>query len=139
MSNLADHELDRLRCERDALDDANTKLGNQLLDARTERDEAQAEARQYKEQRDDSRDNVTFLSKSIHEMSPQFFEAARLWGALEFYADPATYFAIGFFPDPPCGDFAADTSETHLGMKPGKRARALLLELAQEVSDEDAE
>ena len=62
MSNLVDHELATLRRERD---------------------EARAEARQYKEQRDDSRDNVTFLSKSIHEMSPQFFEARRLREALE--------------------------------------------------------
>ena len=60
---------------------------------------------------------------------------AELVETLGFYANPGTYFAIGFFPDPPCGDFAADTSETHLGMKPGKRARALLLELAQEVQD----
>ena len=49
MSNLADHELDRLRRERDALDDANTKLGDQLIDARTERDEAQAAAARLRE------------------------------------------------------------------------------------------
>ena len=56
---------------------------------------------------------------------------------LGFYANPGTYFAIGFFPDPPCGDFAADTSETHLGMKPGKRSRALLLDPAHEVQAGD--
>ena len=49
MSELVDHELDRLRRERDALDDANTKLGDQLIDARTERDEAQAEAERLRE------------------------------------------------------------------------------------------
>lgn len=53
----------------------------------------------------------------------------RLIEALEFYADPATYFAIGFFPDPPNGDFMLDFDETELGAKPGKRARATLAEM----------
>lgn len=47
--------------------------------------------------------------------------------ALQFYADPETYFGIAFLADPPCGDFTEDVSETEdLGMKPGKRARELL-------------
>ncbi len=46
--------------------------------------------------------------------------------ALAFYADPATYFAIGFLPDPPCGDFMDDFDATELGEKPGKAARAAL-------------
>lgn len=47
--------------------------------------------------------------------------------ALEFYADPETYFAIGFFPDPPCGPFMEDFSKTEeLGNKPGKMAREAL-------------
>lgn len=46
--------------------------------------------------------------------------------ALEFYADPETYLAIGFFPDPPCGDFWDDFSETDIGSRPGKRAREVL-------------
>lgn len=45
---------------------------------------------------------------------------------LEFYADPETYFAIGFIPDRPCGSFIEDASETHLGNKPGKLAREVL-------------
>jgi hypothetical protein len=53
-------------------------------------------------------------------------EVAELRAALEFYANPETYFAIGFFPDRPCGEFIDDFSETELGMKPGKRARAAL-------------
>ena len=48
MSELVDRELDRLRRERDALDDANTKLGDQLIDARTERDEERAEVGQLR-------------------------------------------------------------------------------------------
>jgi hypothetical protein len=47
--------------------------------------------------------------------------------ALHFYADPETYFAISLIPDPPCGDFIEDFSETpELGMKPGKKAREVL-------------
>jgi hypothetical protein len=47
--------------------------------------------------------------------------------ALHFYADPGTYFAIGMFPDSPCGEFIEDFSETtEMGMKPGKRARGVL-------------
>ena len=48
--------------------------------------------------------------------------------ALEFYADPTTYLAIGFFPDPPCGDFMDDFDDTgeEWGVRPGKIARAAL-------------
>jgi hypothetical protein len=54
-------------------------------------------------------------------------EAAALRAALEFYAAPETYFAIGFFPDRPCGDFIDDCDDTgDLGVKPGKRARTAL-------------
>lgn len=51
--------------------------------------------------------------------------------ALEFYADPDTYCAIGFFPDRPCGEFMDDFSDEHDPgyPKPGKRARAALAAL----------
>lgn len=56
------------------------------------------------------------------EQSRQALEAA-----LQFYADPATYFAIGFLPDRPCGDFINDFDETEdFGWKPGKLARSAL-------------
>ena len=53
---------------------------------------------------------------------------AALLEALEFYADPESYVAIGFFPDPPCGAFADDVSDTgeQWGHRPGKKARAVL-------------
>ena len=52
---------------------------------------------------------------------------AALEETLVFYADPDTYFAIGIFPDPPCGEFMDDFSETEeLGAKPGKCARVAL-------------
>ena len=50
--------------------------------------------------------------------------------ALEFYADPATYRAIAFLPDPPCGEFAEDFDDpgdqNFPGERPGKLARAAL-------------
>lgn len=56
-------------------------------------------------------------------------ENTKLREALEFYADPETYIAIGFFPDPPCGEFMEDFGETgtrHYGPRPGERARKAL-------------
>ncbi len=53
-------------------------------------------------------------------------ENKKLQKALEFYANPETYFAIMFLPDKPCGDFVTDFSNTELGVKPGKRARKIL-------------
>lgn len=55
----------------------------------------------------------------------------RLADALRFYADPESYFGIGFFTDPPCGNFANDCNEVadatgYVYMRPGKLARAAL-------------
>ena len=51
----------------------------------------------------------------------------RAEAALEFYADPETYYAIAIVPDPPCGEFMDDFSEVEDGVKkPGKRAREAL-------------
>ena len=55
-------------------------------------------------------------------------ELRRAYKVIKYYANPETYFAIGFFPDPPCGDFMKDFSETDLGLKPGKKARKFLYE-----------
>jgi hypothetical protein len=54
--------------------------------------------------------------------------AEKLAEALQFYANPETYFAIGFLCDPPNGDFMEDFSDTQLGEKPGKKARIALAE-----------
>jgi hypothetical protein len=51
---------------------------------------------------------------------------SKLIRCLDFYANPETYFAISFLPDPPSGGFIYDFSETDLGRKPGKRARKTL-------------
>lgn len=54
-------------------------------------------------------------------------EIVKLRETLKFYADPRNYFAIGFLPDPPAGEFMDDFSDTpELGQKPGKRARVAL-------------
>jgi hypothetical protein len=67
--------------------------------------------------------------------------------ALEFYADPMTYFAIGFFPDAPCGEFIedgepfdhnmqlCDEDSPHATWRPGKRARAALRTVAKKERD----
>ncbi len=55
----------------------------------------------------------------------------KLLHTVAFYADPDTYFAIGFFPDRPCGEFINDFEETEEGYKPGKRARQTLRELTK--------
>jgi len=60
--------------------------------------------------------------------------ALKLHQVLSFYADPGTYFAIAFVPDPPNGEFMDDFSETDLGWKPGKRAR-----IAMGIEDEGTE
>lgn len=57
----------------------------------------------------------------------------KLSEALCFYADPDTYFAIGFLADKPCGEFIDDFSDDH-GFNdydrsmPGKLAREVLFE-----------
>lgn len=67
---------------------------------------------------------ATFNPALLHDLLTRM---QRYEAALGFYADPETYFAIGFFPDPPCGEFMDDFEETKdLGAKPGKRARAAL-------------
>lgn len=65
-------------------------------------------------------------------------DLARAEEALAFYADPETYFAIGFFPDRPCGEFIEDFDENYVhddmdGFRPGKRARAYFA--AKEAQD----
>jgi hypothetical protein len=70
-----------------------------------------------------------------YKESPTKLLVSQLETALRFYADPDTYFAIAFLPDPPCGDFMDDFEELdgdlgHPGggswIKPGKRARQAL-------------
>jgi hypothetical protein len=60
---------------------------------------------------------------------------------LEFYADPDTYFAIGFFPDEPAGEFMNDFEDLGIefGYKPGKRARAALPDTPQQPSVREGE
>lgn len=64
--------------------------------------------------------------KYIKNRSRLKTENRRLKQTLWFYADPYNYMAIGFFPDPPCGDFIDDFSETEISERPGKRARIAL-------------
>jgi hypothetical protein len=70
-------------------------------------------------------EGVTLAFREVNEARHALREV------LEWYADPATYFAIGFLLDPPCGEFETDFSEDHddetlPGPRPGKRAREAL-------------
>lgn len=56
-------------------------------------------------------------------------EIAKIIKVVAYYADPNNYVAIGFFPDPPCGDFINDFSKTPIGYRPGKKARQCLKRL----------
>jgi len=73
--------------------------------------------------------DVTRLFSIIESMQSRIEEQAKetnmLEEALLFYADPETYFAIGFFSDPPCGEFMTDFEDLpeFEAWKPGKRAR----------------
>jgi hypothetical protein len=67
----------------------------------------------------------------IEEIHRKEAEIKHLRKVLEFYADPANYFGIGFFADPPCGTFMQDFSDDHgdeevPGFRPGKLARKAL-------------
>jgi hypothetical protein len=69
-------------------------------------------------------------------------EVKLMLDTLLFYAEPLTYFAIGFWPDRPCGEFMDDFSEARdqFGVertKPGKRARELFDKLDLEIYYED--
>jgi hypothetical protein len=48
---------------------------------------------------------------------------------IAFYGDAENYHAISFLADPPCGEFGNDFSKTTIGMRPGKRARKVLLQI----------
>lgn len=59
---------------------------------------------------------------------------------LGFYGDPETYFAIGFFADPPCGGFMEDFRDTEgMGRKPGNKAELMLGELLTALPKEVAD
>ena len=68
----------------------------------------------------------------VAQVNEEDEEADRMREALEFYADPDTYFAISFLTDPPCGAFADDFDEDHGAPEytrrpmPGKKARKAL-------------
>lgn len=74
-----------------------------------------------------------------NQMSMMSDTIVRYERALEFYANPNTYYAVMFVWDPPCGAFIEDFSEDHGEPfydrpMPGKTARATLA--AVQVSEE---
>jgi hypothetical protein len=100
-------------------------LNDLYSEASTKYSLAQAEIERLKEER----------IAEPYEAAYYYQSRARAWkkaakkysDALWFYGNPETYFAIGIFPDPPCGEFIEDFSDCGiLRMKPGKLARETL-------------
>jgi len=61
------------------------------------------------------------MNNKIKELEVKLKSAIEI---IAFYGDPDTYFAVGFFPDRPCGEIMEDFSETlEDGEKPGRKAR----------------
>ena len=66
-------------------------------------------------------DDFKFISKLTKKQICNLFEVAL------YYSDEDIYFAMGFFPDPPCGDFLNDfDKETG---NPGNFAREVLKDI----------
>jgi len=80
----------------------------------------------FKEVKDKKIDRLLDRTKKAED------ERDKLLEALCFYADPDNYFAILFYPDPPCGGFMDDFSDDHEGdfdrKMPGALARKTLKE-----------
>ena len=78
------------------------------------------------------RNGSVAIRKLISALEAAQEEAAGLRKTLEFYANPDTYFAIGLFPDAPCGSFVDDLEEIEGMARPGKRARQALARTEKE-------
>ena len=65
---------------------------------------------------------MSMKRRKLHELTDREL-MFKLADVVRFYADPETYFAIGFLPDRPTGPFMEDFSKTYLGVKPGRFAR----------------
>ena len=88
-------------------------------------------------------DVIEASKEALVELAKARTEVERLREALEFYADPDTWFAVALFPDPPCGEIVNDigTTEGWEEMpyeRPGKRARAALAPEATPNANHDA-
>ena len=89
-----------------------------------------------------SRPTEADLNRWRHEVKLARKIARVALDALVFYANPETYFGIGWRHDPPAGDWMKDFNDTEDGYKPGKRARRAIEKLrafmpAQSESDSD--
>lgn len=112
-----------------------------LLDHIAAQERALAEARaEYQRGADNL---MAEIGKQEREAMEARRERDEVWAALReatealsFYADPETYFAIGFFPDQPCGAFIDDFEEIDGVERPGKQARAALTRAEALVGEE---
>jgi hypothetical protein len=121
---LDEHEA-RVAAEAEA-----EKAEERLKEVERQRDNANA-ALEEAEQRahrwkDEAQRAGAEADKAEAALADRDRQVRELRDALAFYADPDTYFAIGFAGDSPCGEFLEDLEEIGGAPRPGKRARAAL-------------
>jgi hypothetical protein len=100
-----------------------------MSEALTGTNDGDAPRERIAEVQEDWRLEVQLHSKTYAQLAVIKQERDRLKEALEFYANPDTYFGCGFLFDRPTGGFDSDFDEGHEDYDrpmPGKAARAAL-------------
>lgn len=125
MNGWINSEDDPAMASEAALLDEIERLGAEVVDLTLGQEMQIAAAVRREEELDASRREWMAKAETEHALADQLAEA------LSFYADPATYHAIGFWFDQPCGDFANDFDSEHGDFfyereMPGKTARTAL-------------
>jgi hypothetical protein len=124
--------LDSYRKEHRFLNDLITKAGIPIADDDPEFGKCTIALRSRLKLLVDKYENALKDAEMIRKTLKQVAdERSELVYVAEFYADPMTYFAIGFLPDPPSGDFMEDFGDVVRNdgvgvVVPGKRARKIL-------------
>ncbi len=126
--DAAYRERDELRAEVSEMSELAQRHANGNMILIEKLTSTREELERWKRMREQA---VDFMDTAYRERDAEKARSAKLREALEFYATPETYFAIGLFPDKPCGEFMDDISDCEgeeMGQtrKPGKRAREAL-------------
>lgn len=125
-----ERELETWRKRYDALDERENKLSAEHFAALAKNAELRADLEAKTAMTDEYFEvlcNICTESADTQaKLTASEARCEKLLGAVQFYAAPETYFAVGFIADKPCGDFMDDFDETVFGVKPGKLARNTL-------------
>ena len=98
-------------------------------DWRKKAEAAEARVRELEVYQNQTSETRTRLTNELREAQS---EAAQMRAALEFYANPDTWFATSLLTDPPCGAIVDDFSEIDGRERLGKRARQAIANLPGE-------